>query len=123
MDGSVDVYKIFGIPIITKARKGLNSIQISEWEAYNKIDPIGTWREDFGWASIIANFTNMMTWAHAKHGTKHTADDFMPDWDIEAPEDTPQQSVEEMKQVFQAIAKAQNKKIGIQPKNPPKKKK
>lgn len=102
---------------------GLNSKQISEWEAYNKIDPIGTWRQDFGWASIIANFTNLITWAHSKKGTKHTAADFMPDWDIEAPEDILQQSVEEMKKVIQAIAAAQNKKIGTQPKNPPKRKK
>ena len=122
MSGGVDVYKIFGIPIITKVRKGLNAKQINEWEAYNKLDPIGKWRDEYGWASLEASFTNLMTWAHAKRGTKHTAADFIPNWDYDAPEEVQQQTVEEMKKVFEAIAKSQNKKVGIQPKKPPKKK-
>jgi len=92
--------------------------QIQEWEAYDVIDPIGKWRDDVGWASLQAQFTNLMTWAHGKRATKHTALDFMPEWDHTVPEGTTSQSVDDMKRVLKDIATAQNKKEYI-PKKPP----
>jgi hypothetical protein len=62
-----------------------------------------------------------MTWAHGKRATKHTALDFMPEWDHIESEGQPTQSVEEMKKVFKEIEKAQNKKA-YTPTKPPKKK-
>jgi hypothetical protein len=94
--------------------------QIQEWEAYDKIDPIGKWRDELGWASLEAQFTNLMTWAHAKRGTKHTAKDFMPDWEHDESKVMEIQSVDDMKKALKDIAKAQNKK-GYVPTKPPKK--
>jgi hypothetical protein len=96
--------------------------QIQEWEAYDRIDPIGKWRNEFGWASLQAEFRNTMTWAHGKRATKHTALDFMPEWDHIEPEEQPTQTVEEMKRVIENIAKSQNKKA-YTPKKPPNTKK
>lgn len=93
--------------------------QIQEWEAYDKIDPIGKWRDELGWASLEAQFTNLMTWAHGKRATKHTALDFMPEWDRSIPE-IAIQSVDDMKKALKDIAKVQNKK-GYVPTKPPKK--
>lgn len=62
-----------------------------------------------------------MTWAHGKKGSKHDAMDFMPEWDTTAPKDMKVQSVEEMKKVFQEVARTQNKKVFI-PRKPPKNK-
>ena len=97
----------------------LTSYQISEWEAYDQLDPIGEWRDDFRMASIMAQMRNLITWAHAKKGSENTCVDFMPDWDVTAPKEQKKQSVDEMKQVFKDIVKAQkvkNKmKIGNRP--------
>jgi hypothetical protein len=94
----------------------LTSTQVSEWEAYDRIDPIGQWREDHRWASLTAQMTNLLTWAHAKKGSSHTATDFIPQWDITAPAEIKVQSIEDMKRVFEEIAGYQNKNVGDQPK-------
>jgi hypothetical protein len=92
----------------------LTSVQLSEWEAYDRLDPIGTWREDFRMAYVSSLITNLAISIHGKKGTKPmNIMDFMPKWDSQEPENTvvKQQSVEEMKKALLQIAQAQNKKV------------
>ena len=84
----------------------LTGVQLSEWEAYDKLDPIGTWREDFRSASLMALVSNMMK---GKEDKANTPLDFMPDWDKSKKEKT--QSVEDMKRAIMSIAKTQTKKV------------
>lgn len=87
----------------------LTSEQLSEWEAYDRLDPIGGWREDFRWAHALSTITNLAISIHSKKGTKYTTiSDFMLEWDIEKQTmEPPQQSIEDMKAVLFAIAKTQ----------------
>ena len=97
----------------------LNSVQISEWEAYDKLDPIGTWRSDFQMAMLASIITNIAIGLYAEKGTKMTTPlDFMPDWsgDLKMVE-KPMQTVEEMKEIFLLIAGAQNSRIAEEKKN------
>lgn len=83
----------------------LTSTQLSEWEAYDKIDPIGTWREDFRMAYICSVISNLAISIHGKRGAKgRTAIDFMPEWDKVETEPV-KQSVEEMKAVLLEVFK------------------
>jgi hypothetical protein len=95
----------------------LSAFQISEWEAYDKIDPIGFWRIEFGLAKIESLISNIVNQLYHKEGAEPVVTlptDFMIKWGELSEEVKPkQQSIEEMKQVFRAIADAQkNKKSG-----------
>lgn len=93
----------------------LTSAQISEWQAYDKIDPIGKWRDDFNTASIESLLINVVNKLYAKKGSTPkvtTAVDFMPNWSGEK-EEPKVQSLEEMKKTLLSIAQAQNKKVSI----------
>jgi hypothetical protein len=90
--------------------------QLNEWEAYDKIDPIGTWREDFRMASLASLIENIVQHLYAKKGTKPKAVtplDHMPNWgdDSRMQKETVKMSVEDMKKVFLSIASTQNKKV------------
>jgi hypothetical protein len=93
----------------------LTSKQISEWEAYDRIDPIGSWREDFRGAKLESLITNIVQQLYAKKGSTPkvtTPLDFMVDWSGEKQEAEPKkQSMEDMKSILLGIAKAQNKKV------------
>jgi hypothetical protein len=92
----------------------LTAWQISEWEAYDKLDPIGTWREDFRFACLSSMITNLAISIHGEKGTKMTAPiDFMQDWTGDRKDEVRQQSPEEMKAIFQQIVAANkgNKKV------------
>lgn len=91
---------------------------MSEWEAYNTLDPIGTWRDDYRMAVLDSLLVNIVNKLYTEKGHKPvvtTPLDFMPKWNEEERE-VVQQSVEEMKQIMMAVAGAQNKKVGSQPK-------
>lgn len=94
----------------------LTSIQLSEWEAYDTLDPIGTWREDYRTASLEALVVNIVQSLYHKEGEvpKSTSVvDFMPIWDKESrkvAEVTERQSVTDMKEILMSIANSQNKK-------------
>ena len=100
----------------------LTSKQISEWEAFDRIDPIGSWREDFRLAKIESLITNIVQQLYAKKGTKPKLTsplDFMVDWIGDGRGNEPkQQSVEEMKAVMMGLVKNQ-KKIAEKRNNPP----
>lgn len=95
----------------------LTSAQISEWEAFDKIDPIGSWRDDFRTAHLISQIVNIVNQLYAKKGAKPTTTtpmDFMPDWSGENEGAEPKkQSVEEMKQILLAIASQSKKGVNI----------
>jgi hypothetical protein len=90
----------------------LTSVQISEWEAYDRIDPVGTWREDFRMAFLSSLITNLTISVHGKKGAKQTTlMDFMPKWEQTGEVgEVKKQSVEDMKKALLEIAGAQNKK-------------
>ena len=91
----------------------MTSSQISEWEAYDKIDPIGTWRDDFRIAKLEALIQNIVNALYARKGEKPklvSPIDEMPDWTGDRKVEK-NQSVEEMKQILLGIASAQNKKV------------
>lgn len=92
----------------------LTSVQLSEWEAYDRLDPVGAWREDFRMAYLSSLITNLTISVHGKKGTKQTnLMDFLPKWDIGAEQgkEIKVQSVEDMKKALLEIASHQNKKV------------
>lgn len=94
----------------------LTSKQISEWEAFDTIDPIGKWRDDFRFAkleSLLINIVNQL-YHDPKKGKPALTNpiDFMPDWTGEGTLQEPKkQSVEEMKETLMRIAHSQNKRV------------
>lgn len=91
----------------------LSSPELLEWEAYDKLDPVGSWREDIRLAYLSSVLVNIAITTHGKKGTKLTkVEDFMLEWDEEAKELRQKgQSVEEMKAVLMSIAKEQNARV------------
>jgi hypothetical protein len=78
----------------------LNSYQLSEWEAYDRLDPIGSWRDDFRISYIASLLTNLTIRVHGKRGAQLTeVKDFLFDWsgDFKRAELAKKQSPEEMK--------------------------
>lgn len=104
----------------------VTSAQLSEWEAYDKLDPIGTWRSDFQMAQLISVIHNIFNSLYCKKGQRPTttnALDFMPDWDGEGKQPMIKKtSPEEIKQIFVGIAKdfereeKRRKRIDVKPK-------
>jgi hypothetical protein len=92
----------------------LTSEQLSEWQAYNKINPIDTsWRKELQMAqliSLIHNVVNAIYCAEGSQPINTTAKDFMPNWDgeNEVPE-VKKSSPEEILAIFKGVAK-ENKK-------------
>jgi hypothetical protein len=84
---------------------------LSEWEAYDRLDPIGTWRDDFRMAFLATLMTNLGIRIHGKKGSKLVElSEFMPIWDQAVANQPKPQSVEDMKSVLLAIANTQKKK-------------
>jgi hypothetical protein len=97
----------------------LTSVQLSEWQAYDKLDPIGRWRDDFHTAqlsSLIINIVNALYHDPKQGKPKDTIPmDFMPMWDNESAEirNTVQeiQTSEQMRETVLEIARIQNLKV------------
>lgn len=84
----------------------LTSEQVSEWIAYERIDPVGEWRSDARNSQLIATIYNLFLARFGKKGTKSkTPADFMPKWDSEQDQnEVNYQDVDEMKSQIQAAA-------------------
>jgi hypothetical protein len=85
----------------------LTSEQISEWIAYDRLDPIGKNRDEYGWAVLCSVVVNLARDIYSKKGTypKHTTpEDFLPDWAGERQKVTKKQTVEEQKQILLDLA-------------------
>jgi len=84
----------------------LTSKQISEWLAYDKLDPIGSWREDYRLAFISSLITNIALRQYGKKEAKLTeVSDFMLIWDEEARRKSKEQTPEEMKEILLNLAR------------------
>ena len=89
----------------------LTSKQISEWDAYDRLDPIGTWRDDFRLAYLSSLITNIAISVHGKKGAKLTQPaDFMLEWGKEKKE-IEKQSVDQIKEFMMGFAKDQNRRV------------
>lgn len=97
----------------------ITSAQFSEWEAYDKLDPIGSWRSDFNAAHIISTMTNIANSIYHEEGKpliQTTIDEFMPIWDkeerkkrkIKTPE---KQSPETLKDALLSFARSHNARL------------
>jgi chorismate mutase len=90
----------------------------------DKLDPIGSWVEEYRVSRLEALFLNVMISVYGKKGTKPDANpvDFMPIWDEELREkltNAKKQDPEDMKQLLLSIARDQNARMvkkGIKPK-------
>lgn len=88
----------------------LTSAQLSEWQAYDRLDPIGTWRDDLRIASLESLITNIARSVYhdpKKGKLEHVSpEDFMMKWgETEAQKPEPKvQSPEEMAQALRSIA-------------------
>jgi hypothetical protein len=91
----------------------ITSSQLSEWEAYDRIDPIGKWRDEYSFAVLDSLIVNIVSRLYAKKG--HTPKEvlpteFMPNWSGEK-KIARRQSVDEMKQALLSLAKSVNKRV------------
>ena len=92
----------------------MTSIQLTEWQAYDRLEPIGEERGDFRMAFQCSLITNMIRKIYGTKGCKMTVpSDFMLEWDKDPDEELvpEKQSVEQMKEVMFGIAGRQNKRI------------
>lgn len=104
----------------------LTSVQLSEWEAYDRLDPIGEWRADFRTASLISKVVNIAQAIWGKKGVEMTAPiNFMPEWDKDEEEiiEPKRQSIGEMKQILLGMTGIQNRKVTKKRKIKPRKSK
>lgn len=105
----------------------MTSAQLSEWEAYDRLEPIGEGRADFRMAYTVSAITNIARAIWGKKGSVMSSpDDFMPKWGEEAEEqettvrslgvhgwvEKRKQTVDEMKQIVYSIAGAFKVKKG-----------
>jgi len=91
----------------------LTAYQLAEWEAHDKIDPIGTWRDDYRMAYLATMMVNLTVQVHGKKGAKLMSPmDFMPEWDVNKKVMViKKQTVEEMKKFALNFAKEHNKQF------------
>lgn len=95
----------------------LSAHQIAEWEAYNRLDPIGEERDDFRIAHLMSLIFNIHLQENSKKQLSEkdlkTALDFMVEWDdeIRNKKKAKKQSWQEMKEILLTIAKTQNKNV------------
>ncbi len=86
----------------------MNSAQLSEWQVYNRLDPIGEWRNDFRFADLEALIINTVRMLYAEKGkiielVKPT--DLMLEWGKEKKAEPKRQNLDAMKEMFKRIAK------------------
>jgi hypothetical protein len=89
----------------------LTAQQISEWEAFNRIQPIGSERYDFYFAQLMTTFHNIAVgFSGSKTAKQFEMKDFIPNWTgIE--EEPEVMSPEEIKQFWITFAENHNKKV------------
>lgn len=90
----------------------LTSRQVTEWLAFNELEPIGDWRADYRTAMLISVMVNIARAVWGSSGKREMTSplDFLPDWSGEERStrpttQRPAQTVEEMKEVLKNIAR------------------
>jgi hypothetical protein len=104
----------------------LTGYELAEWEAYDRIDPTGSWRADFRGAKLESLILNIVNQLYAEKGKKPqvtTALDFMPDWTGDRAEEKKISTPEDILSLFRGIAASQKKKKEIVSKPPTKREK
>jgi hypothetical protein len=100
----------------------LTSAQISEWEAYDRVDPIGKWRDELSIASLTSVVVNLARQLyHDPKKSKPTfvsPNDFMINWgEVVEPKPEPEkQTPEEMFQILSGLAQVQGTRDKIEKK-------
>ena len=92
----------------------LTSSQLSEWEAYDRIDPIGEWRNHFRFADLEALIINSLKMLYSKKGEiieLIQVKDLMPKWDITKKPEPKRENIEGMKAMFNEISKVSGNPI------------
>jgi len=91
----------------------LTAGEIAEWEAYDRLDPIGDGRTDLHFAILMSQITNLFIGAYGKKGAKITKpEDYIIDWSGGGQEkDAVQQSVDDMKSFMLSFAKSHNESL------------
>ena len=91
----------------------LTAGEIAEWEAYDRLDPIGDGRTDLHFAILMSQITNLFIGAYGKKGAKFTRpEDYIIDWSGGGQEKNPvQQSVDDMKAFMLDFAKKHNERL------------
>lgn len=92
----------------------ITSEQLSEWEVYNRLEPIGDVRIEYSIAQLCSLVLNIAKSAWSKDKKRSTPIDFMPDWggfekkkeDDQMVADTP----EKIKRLFTSLAGIMNPK-------------
>jgi len=89
----------------------LTSTQISEWRAYDRIEPIN--RGEIGWAMLCSVVSNIAISLYGKEGKRYTKpEDFLSMYGHVTKVAKKEQTVEEQKRLLLLIAGIQNKKEG-----------
>ena len=89
----------------------LSGKQISEWEAFNRIQPIGARRFDFYYSSLMMTLHNIAVgFSGGKSAKQFEFKDFVPNWT--GIEDEPEvMAPEKIKEFFVAFAETHNKEF------------
>ncbi len=97
----------------------LTSSQLAEWEAYERLEPFGSYKHDFEFGYLLSVITNLFIGAYGKKGTPMTKpESFILRWGEDQVKE--QQSVEEMKSILMGIAEKVNKSKRVRVTNPTK---
>jgi len=89
--------------------KDLTSSQVTEWLAYDELDPVGKWRDELMIASLESLVVNIVRQLYPPKGRKPkfaSPNDFMIKWgDVEEQKPEPnRQTPEEMGQILRGLA-------------------
>jgi hypothetical protein len=112
LGGEVAVYSLFGIPIFRKHTTGLTSLQISEWQAFDRIYPIGEDRADYRISYLSSLITNLFIQVYGKTGAKLTLpSEYEFKWGEAAEEESRQKNIESIKHFLMSFASSQNRRV------------
>ena len=81
---------------------------MSEWAAYDRIDPVGEWRNDFRFADLEALIINSLKMLYSEKGKMVElvqVKDLMPKWGVTKKPEAKRQNIEGMKAMFNEISK------------------
>lgn len=83
---------------------------MAEWQAYDKLSPIGEIREDYRISYLASLITNLVIRTNGKAGAKLTSvKDFLFNWDGEVTTKKGTQTKEEILSIFGALGANANK--------------
>lgn len=94
----------------------LSAKQLSEWEAFNRIQPIGQRRFDIYFSEMMATIHNaVIGFSGTKNPKWCKPEDFLPNWTgIKEESNIQEMSVQQMKNVLVAFAEQHNKTVSKQ---------